>query len=534
VITLLADHRFGAGKHGNNLLGKGWAVPESRFVWSMGRQSTLTLPNPPGSKKLALELTLDPFRVLPALRYQRVRISVNGTVIGERRLGGPIEWWLPVPDREAGKLLHFVLDCPDAAVPREVGAGRDARMLGVKLSRATLFSDSGAIAPAPLHLVREAHFGWNETTEHWLASGWAEPENRYAWAVGRSSTLRVPVDADGGDIVAVLDIRPYLEPPALPRQRFVVGADGRLVTYLDLACHTAVALRLTPVSGQTSVMLQFDHVDAHLGDPARRHGHGLAFAFMLFSARIVPAPEKAAPRSLPPLTGRISDGSLQAQVRALTGLTIEDLIARFESLGNGCALGLLQQQMGVARPGLLQFSEWWQPRLVDALMQDFRGFGRPDKLEWLERHSVDPGWLVRDQIYAISIPTPYDKSAPVPPHAPALESRRLPRLATKLLEDAANAEKIFVFRSPDPLIAEAAEAVRAALAHRGDVTVLWLTDGAPGSLGGVQQIDHGLLRGYHPPGDAPIESLVSVLANAWVLAQQQRAKNTEALPLALS
>ena len=190
--------------------------------------------------------------------------------------------------------------------------------------------------------------------------------------------------------------------------------------------------------------------------------------------------------------------------------------------------------MGVARPGLLQFSEWWQPRLVDALMRDFRGFGRPDKLDWLERHSVDPGWLVRDQIYAIGIPTPYDKSAPVPAHASAREARRLPRLAAKLLEDVAAAEKIFVFRTGDPLIAEGAEAVRAALAMRGDVTLLWLTDGAPELLGGVEQIGHGLLRGYHPRGNAPIDSLVSVLANAWVLAEQQRSATTRAAKLALS
>jgi hypothetical protein len=122
----------------------------------------------------------------------------------------------------------------------------------------------------------------------------------------------------------------------------------------------------------------------------------------------------------------------------------------------------------------------------------------------------------------------------VPAQASAVEARRLPRLATKLLEDAANAEKIFVFRSADPLIPEGAAAVRAALARRGDVTVLWLTDGAPGSPGAVERIGHGLLRGYHPRGNAPIDSLVSVLANAWLLAEQQRGRKASALTSALS
>jgi len=84
------------------------------------------------------------------------------------------------------------------------------------------------------------------------------------------------------------------------------------------------------------------------------------------------------------------------------------------------------------------------------------------------------------------------------------------------------------------LIPEGAAAVRAALARRGDVTVLWLTDGAPGSPGAVERIGHGLLRGYHPRGNAPIDSLVSVLANAWLLAEQQRGRKASALTSALS
>jgi hypothetical protein len=264
-------------------------------------------------------------------------------------------------------------------------------------------------------------------------------------------------------------------------------------------------------------VLKIDHLDADAGSPALRHHHGLPFAFMLLSLRVLPAPPLVPHVWLPAISGTMADGSLQAEVRRLTGRAAEDLVGRFESLGNSCAVALLQQQMGVARPGLLQFTEWWQPRLVDALMRDFSQFGRPDKLEWTERHAGDFGWLARDQVYAIGSPTPYDRRLPVPRFASEREARRLPRLAAKLLEDAAGLSKIFVLRTGDPLNEVGAHAVRAALARHGDVTVLWLTDGPPEMLGCVEQIGHGLLRGYHPRGGPPMDSLLSALANAWRL-----------------
>jgi len=527
MISIVADYQFGRGRASSCFLKQGWAAPDEGFVCSAGAHSTLTLPPADGTGRLELELSVAPHLLRPSLLYQHIQLSVNGTVIDARRLGGPLDWWLDIPAEAARGPLDISFYNQDHVTRHPAGARAGDTAPHIKLSRAVLFRDTDAPAPTPLHNAHEIRIGWNETTEQYLLSGWGKPEDRYAWAIGRSSTLRVPVDGSGAPVLALLDMRPYLEPPALTRQRFVVGVDDKLVTYLDLPCHTSVAVRLTPAPGQTSVVLRFDHLDADAGNPALRHHHRLPFAFMLFSVRVLPAPPLVPHARLPAIGGTMADGSLQAEVRRLTGLTAEQLVGNFESLGNSCAVGLLQQQMGVARPGLLQFAEWWQPRLVDALIRDFTQLGRPDKLEWVERHKGDSGWLVRDQIYALGSPTPHDKNVPVPPYARAREARRLPRLAAKLLEDAAEFSKIFVLRTGDPLTEPGALAVRAALARHGDVTVLWLNDGPPEMLGSAEQIGHGLLRGYHPRGGPPMDTLLSALANAWRLRQVATAAPSE-------
>jgi hypothetical protein len=523
MISLAADLHFAGQSPALSLLGPDWSR-ERRFCWSVGHRSGFVLPAPKGNGRVGLELSLEPFLWPPALRYQRLRVGVNGTLIGERRLGGKLDWWLDVPEEAAQGNLRLVLECPDAATPRSLGAGADDRILGFALSRAALYRDTAAPCPAPMQPMQEFAFNWNESTEEYLLEGWDTPEDQYVWSLGRRSRLLVPVDGSGTPVLVMLDMQPYLEEKKLELQRIVIGADDKLVTFLKLPCQTAVALPVSPAPGRTHVELSFDHLDSDQGSPEKRHMHGLPFGFMLFSMRVLPAPPPAPPAGIPALTGTIADGSLQAQIMTATGLAPEALAARFESLGNGCALGVLQQQLGVARPGLLQFTEWWQPMLINGLLHDFAHLGRPERLEWIERHTTDPMWLVRDAQYSIGAPTTHDKSAPPPPRAVAREPARAARLAEKLLEDLAANEKIFAFRTGAPLTERGAEALRAALARRSDVTALWLTDGPPELWGSVEQISHGLLRGYHPASAHHMDQLLSVLAGAWVLREHARRK----------
>ena len=412
MIALLADHRFGANHLGNKLLGQGWAPPEDGFVWSLGRQSTLVLPQAAGPGRLVLELTVDPFRRPPQVRHQLLRVSVNGEAVGDRRLGGALTWWLEVPARAAQGALHITLHQPDATSPLALGVGRDGRPLGFRLSRAKLLRVR--TAPPAARGMTQTRFGCNETTEGWLEDGFGEPEGGYVWALGRRSVLRIPADGSGQPILAALDMRPFLDPPHAVRQRLAVGQDGRLLTYLDLQSRTVVGLRLTPRPGQHSVLVQFDHLDAEAGGARLRYDDGRPLAYALDNVRLFSAPPAHAPASMAPVNAPIEDGSMAAHVRKMTGLELSELAACFESFGNGCGFGLVQQHLGHDQPALLRFAGCWQPALVAAFANGFAGLGRPDALYFDIRAEIDQTWRLIDTVYGLSIPTPYNRFVPPP------------------------------------------------------------------------------------------------------------------------
>jgi hypothetical protein len=523
MITLPADHRFGTGQRGNNLLGQGWSAPEEGFVWAIGRQSTLVLPPVEGPGRLVLELTVDPFRHPPHMRHQRLRVSVNGELLGDRRLGGRLAWWLEVPAEAASGPLRVTLDQPNATSPRALGAGPDDRPLGFRLSAAKLLRIRAALPPA-LGMT-EIRFGWNETTEDWLAEGFGEPEDNFVWALGRRSVLRMPVDGSGQPVLAALDMRPFLDPPQLEWQRLMVGQDGRLLTYLDLHVPTVVALRLTPKPGQSSVLLQFDHMNAEAGRGRIRHDSGLPFAYALENLRLFPAPPPHAAVSRARIEGRLEDGSLSERVHNAAGLELSELAAHFVSFGNGCSFALVQRQIGSDQPALLRFGGCWQPSLARALLHGFVGLGRPDALRVDTYIPGEATWRMTDEVFGFSIPTPYDPRVRPPDDAVARAGRTLPWLAEKLLEDVASADKIFVYRAQQPIPKEGALALRAALGTIGDVTLLWLTEGTDTQRGTVERIGHRLLHGYACAVDGPDEEIVSVMANAWILAEEERGRS---------
>jgi hypothetical protein len=531
MITLLADHRFGTGQHGNKLLAHGWAAPEEGFVWAIGRDCMLVLPPAEGPGRLVLELTVAPFKHPPSLRHQRLRVSVNGTVVGDRRLGGELAWWLEVPASAAAGKLHVRLHQPQATPPAALGAGQDDRLLGFRLSAAKLLRMRSL--PAPAHGVTPHRFGWNETTEGWLEQGFAEPEDGFVWALGRRSVLRVPVEGSGQPVLAALDMRPFLDPPHLEWQRLMVGQDGRLLTYLDLHVRTLVALRLTPKPGQRSVLLQFDHMNAEAAPATIRHDSGLPFAYALDNLCLFPAPPPHAAASRARIEGRLADGSMAENVYASTGLALSQLATRFVSFGNGCSFALMQRQLGSDHPALLRFAGCWQPSLARALLRGFAGLGRPDALRVDTYIPGEATWRMTDEVYGFSIPTPYDPRVPPPGDAVARAGRTLPRLAEKLLEDAASGDRIFVYRAQQPIPKDGAAALRAVLGALGDVTLLWLTEGTEPQRGTVERAGHRLLHGYARAVDGPDEEIVSVMANAWILAEEECANATGTRPAAM-
>jgi hypothetical protein len=513
MVIVQASYGFGQGASGTALLDSGWEAPAADGVWTSGAESVLTIPVSPAPGALALELALDPQEIYGITRPCEVTLLSDGVTLATRILGGKGRWVVPIRDSEGPTLRLTLRAAPYAH--------------GIRLSELLVLRDTHAPRPKPARALAEYRFGWNETTQHLVPpeNGWGTPEDGYVWAIGGLSTLHLPVAPNGAPVTAVLDMRPNTRSGAPELQRVIVTADGTPVATLSLWERLSVAIDLHPARGQAFVALSFQQPDADFATSDPYHHFGKPFAWALASARIVPALPRYLPSHRPRVPGGMADGSMQAMVHRLTGQTAGAIAALYEGLGNGCELGLLQQAIAEDRSGLLRFSAIRQRELVEGLFAAFHGVARRDRLMFEVRRQEDDTWrLIEGGGYELSSATPHDRSMPPPRQALDVLARRLPRLADKLMEDVAAGDRIFLMRFSEAGGEEAARAVLAALRHHGDAEMVWLVIDETRQTGSVERLESGLIRGYvdvpTPGRDASPDTMLSILANAWVLLQQ--------------
>ncbi len=518
MIDLLSSLSFGIGQTGQSHLGRGWSTPEEGYVWSVGRSSEIALALPAGRGRLVLELDCEPFLLPPDVTHQDFRLLLNGILLETRRLGGAWTWRVRLPAATDSRL--------SITLQREAGPVRtsgDTRDLGLRLMRLTLLRDTAPEPPPPLRAVQTHRFGWCEAALPKLAEGFGTPESDYVWAVGRRSEVIVPLDGGADPILILLDMRPFGSETGQARQRVAIGADGRLLGFFNLRCRLVLALRVERHAGQQEVVLQFDNIDAAHEVAGEFYHFGQPFAWALASVRVTPAPPCLDASSMPALAGTREDGSIERAVMASTGLDLTSLAAQFESLGNTCELGILQLTLlGHEQASLLRTSGIPQRELVEGLAEDFALLGRIDTIDWIFRPEPDATWRLISGIYALSNPTPYLRTAPVPPEATRRAARAMAWLAGKFIADQHEGKKIYVIRLPViEAVEESALAVLAMLRRRSNAPLLWLVADGSTPRGSVDRLRSGLLRGQLGAQAAgrgiDTDVLISVLAGAWKL-----------------
>ncbi len=184
---------------------------------------------------------------------------------------------------------------------------------------------------------------------------------------------------------------------------------------------------------------------------------------------------------------------------------LREIMMDFESLGDNCEFGLVQRQAGAEPIGLLRFASPAIPieqRLSfvsDALAKRFIGLGHGGTVSLdLAGEAGHREYVLRKSVYKLLYHTFKLEGEIDPDDFKIKESRRLEFLRRKLLNDLAQGEKIWVWKSNIDLELSQIETLLGILRAAGPNTLLW-----------VARSDN-----HHPPGT--IETLAADLIKGYV------------------
>lgn len=264
----------------------------------------------------------------------------------------------------------------------------------------------------------------------------------------------------------VFRFRPFVSPGKHEAQHLEITVNGRK-TGAFVVSDRAVRVCQVPwdaIQGRRELEITFDTPDAAVpasldsGDGDTRL---LAIAFE--SLHVYPDPGAGLP-----ITSRATPATGHAAIDD------RELMFKFESLGENCEFGLVQRRCGAEPLGLLRFASTPMRHLLGALDGRFRGLGAPDTLA-VEVSASGQEYMVADKQYGLRYHA-WVKVGEMPPDdIHHRESRRLPILVRKMIEDLEGADKTFVIKGMGPVAEEEVLPLVAATRRYGPNTVLLVT-----------------------------------------------------------
>ncbi len=336
------------------------------------------------------------------------------------------------------------------------------------------------------------------TLAGYLGEGWSPIEDDYVWTKASQSWLHLPRPDMPADYLLRIVGKPFLYEKRLTSQRIRVEVNGCAVGEAKLldrdTLEYSLPWHLLSTRPAIDVMLGLPDAlrpcDIQGGNDDRLLGLSLLRLSLL---RLGGALHDKAPH-------RPSPDALAAAAM----LTPAELMAKFESIGENCEFGLVQRRCDIEPLGLLRFSSAPLPKLMNALRARFEGLG---SLDMLEARLSENGreYMVEDKRFGFLYHAWTLAAEALPEQIELRESRRVPLLVRKLIEDLTLGEKIFVFHGMDPLSISDALELAVIVQSYGPNVVLWveLAD-SKHPAGTVEQIVPGLLKGFmdrFAPGD---------------------------------
>lgn len=309
-----------------------------------------------------------------------------------------------------------------------------------------------------------------------LRDGWSEPEAEFCWSDGLESGIELPVPPYPADAGLALTLRlvPFQD---AQRVSLAVGGVELLATLIRRPAELACAIPPCLLATGEPLRVTLHHPDASRpSDHWASEDHRL-LALGLAGLRLATLPVE-----------RVEQDDAA-------------VLRHFESLGDNCEFGFVQQRNSVFAGGLLRFNTMPTHQLLRGLATGFERF--PDRSRMrLERHPTladDHEYIVYEDGYGLGGHTSIKVLQGGDSHAALLdrEHTRLTFLKRLLIEELENGETIFVFkRNLAPSEAEVM-ALWLGIRRFGRCSLLWVVPEAPGlPAGSLVVLAEGLLKGY--------------------------------------
>jgi hypothetical protein len=340
-------------------------------------------------------------------------------------------------------------------------------------------------------------FGKEGNEANHLGGGWSEAEPGFRWMVGRGSEIWLEYPGPGHDLILELTTNIMTPPGGASPQRLLVGVRNTAIAEVSMVRGGTVGFHIP--SGMLAtpgpVRLAFIHPDFRRPTDV---GAGTDERQLSFSAQAMTL-WRVLPRARP------GDAPYLAP---------DEMIARFESLGDNCEFGLVRRQLNAEPLGLLRFSFIELPQLLRGLRTDFEGLGDPANTEVIV-HGKDSEFVVKESAYGMTYHT-FQYEGQLSIDAVRLQqSTRLSFLRRKFMEDARGGEKIFVIKRNHTLRPEEVLPIYTQLNDLGLNWLLWVVPAnAEHRSGTVEFLLPGLLRGY-VDRFAPNENAPDLSLAAW-------------------
>ena len=172
------------------------------------------------------------------------------------------------------------------------------------------------------------------------------------------------------------------------------------------------------------------------------------------------------------------------------------ITSRFESLGENCELGFVQEHHGTHPLGLFRWSGITLDNLVTALDTDLAGIGDPEFTR-VEVNTAIGEYYVRDARYGMTTHTMMYQHQHGAEEVLKIFCTRAKRLREKMLDDLQEANKIFVFQTGDPVPEPELRRLHGSLRRLGpSAEMLYVRPAADEVAGSVARVEPGLLAGY--------------------------------------